>query len=516
MSPTRAGPVPSWLPPVCLAIVLYGPAAARAGWLLDDARALATHANHGAPWGEWTHPTYAWSAGDGGHLWRPIPAFLQHLLAMAFGRSPEVFRFANLGLHLGVIALAAVAARAWGASPPASLIVGLVVAAHPSVPEVVGWSSDIFDIALALVLVGTLAALRSAASRPPLLAGGVALIGALVACLCKESALLVAPALAAAAVAARPAGGAVAGLAAGVGATIAAGLWYTAHAAVTGEPYAGTSGTPLVHVALAGLDAVGSVPTLPPRATAMHLFDPAALAAAPAGVVTAIAAVAVAWGLRGDRPRLSTWVAACVGAAVLLAPAAVGVPFIGVQASRYVYVPMIWLATLGAAPLEHLAQGAPRRLVALFVVAVFVAWAPRSASRIWEYADDATHFAAELRVEPTNPYARARLARVAWSRADTAAQRRVAADAWALAIEDLPPSLRVPDANVERWDAAQAAFLSGSPAVALRLARAVRRDAAPPQLDCLIADSLDALGRHEEATTAGAACGPLSGSPRDP
>ncbi len=128
--------------PLALLTAIFVPPALRAGWVLDDDLALARHAHHGEPCGEWTHSTYGRSAGIDGLLWRPLPAFVQHLLALAAGRTPEVFRLLNVALHALVVLAAMRVARRAGAGAGAAALVGCVLVLHPVVPEVVAWSSD--------------------------------------------------------------------------------------------------------------------------------------------------------------------------------------------------------------------------------------------------------------------------------------------------------------------------------------------------------------------------------------
>jgi len=468
--------------------------------VLDDDLALARHAHHGEPCGEWTHSTYGWSAGIDGLLWRPLPAFVQHLLALAAGRTPEVFRLLNVALHALVVLAAIRVARRAGAGAGAAALVGCVLVLHPVVPEVVAWSSDVFDLALALVLLG-------AAARAPASVGiprrvGEAFAFGLLACFCKESGTAAAPALAALAWAVA---GWRAGLAAGAGAAAAAALFLQLHERVTGEGYGGATNGRLTDMALAGLDAVGSLPTLPARATAAHLFEPGALAAAPIGVFVLALFGLAAWDLRGDRPARARWLAAVLGFGALLAPAAPGIPYIGIQASRYLFVPLVWLLAVGAAPLERLASG--RRAFALAVVAALLMWAPRTATRVYEFRDTPTLFSAELHVEPDNAYARALIAR---HRVVEGVAPMASLAMWAEAVEVMPAALQVPNPRRERWDLAQAAFLNGAFPLALAQATRLRTEPGwrPEQLSCLEADALDGMGRHDEASVAAVGCLP--------
>lgn len=478
--------------PLIVLLALYLPAALSGGWILDDARGLATHLHHGDPFGEWTHATYAWSAGDGGHIWRPLPAFVQHVTALAFGRISWVFRLLNLVVH-GVLVVAAMrTTERWGASIGVATLVGLAIVVHPVVPDVIGWSSDVFDIGLALFLVLGLHGQAPGASVRGRVA--TAIVWTLAAVLSKESA---APLVLALPLAAWAAAGILPAVATGAAAATAVGAYMALHGVVTGQGYGGVS-SPIAHRVLAGLDAVGSLPTLPARATVAHLFDPAEWGVAAIGAALLVAAGAASWAF----PARRQWVAAVVGAGLLLVPAAVGVPFIGVQPSRYVYAPLVWLLVLGAGPV---AARAPGRLGMVLVGGVLLLWTPRAALRIWDYADDETLFTAELASEPANPYAQAMVARQRCLRGDCGP---AVLASWADAIDRLPAHARVPNRTEERWSLAQAAFLAGAPDIALRMVRemSVEGGVLPQMAPCLEADALDALGRHVEAEAAAVGC----------
>lgn len=374
-------------------------------------------------------------------------------MALAAGRTSDVFRLSNVALHTLVVLAAMRVARRAGAGVRTDTIVGCALVLRPVVPEVVAWSSDVFDLALAVVLLG-------AAARAPAPVGiprrvGEAFAFGLGACFCTESGTAAAPALAALAWAVA---GWRAGLAAGAGAAAAAALFLQLHERITGVGYGGTAHGRLTDMALAGLDAVGSLPTLRARATAAHLFEPGALAAAPLGVLVVGIFGLAAWDLRADRPAQARWLAAVLGFGALLVPAAPGIPFIGIQASR-------------------------------------------TASRVYEFRDTRTPFEAELQAEPENAYARALIARHrVVERVATASSLTM----WAEALEDLPPALKVPNPRRERWDLAQAAFLHGAFPLALAQAARLRTEPGwrPEQLACLEADALDGLGRHDEASVA--------------
>ena len=85
-------------------------------------------------------------------------------------------------------------------------------------------------------------------------------------------------------------------------------------------------------------------------------------------------------------------------------------------------------------------------------------------------------------------------------------------DLWIEAVNNAPTGIRVFDPINERWLLAQTAFLKGRPAVSLehvnRLITESKDNGSPlPEMAyCLRADSLDALGRHQEASDAGTLC----------
>ena len=94
---------------------------------------LKNHAAHGDIFGEWTTPTYAHAGGGSGHIWRPIPASLQHLCAILWGRTPSMFRGLNLFIHLFNLGLFAWFCR--DAKPKFAAALIIVWATHPVLPE---------------------------------------------------------------------------------------------------------------------------------------------------------------------------------------------------------------------------------------------------------------------------------------------------------------------------------------------------------------------------------------------
>ena len=127
--------------------------------------------------------------------------------------------------------------------------------------------------------------------------------------------------------------------------------------------------------------------------------------------------------------------------------------------------------------------------------------------RVPAFQSDASLWAAERALEPTNPYAAGNLARAMVG----AGQSEAAVGLWADAIERAPSNIRVFDRANERWLLAQTAFLKGHPDVALEQTLSLLNEsgeAAPAMAHCLHADSLDALGRHAEAADVAHRCRP--------
>lgn len=195
-----------------------------------------------------------------------------------------------------------------------------------------------------------------------------------------------------------------------------------------------------------------------------------------------------------------------VAALILLVPAAVGIPFIGVAPFRYIYLPLaVGLAIAGG----RWHSPVPRAWF-IGVVLFSAIGSIRVAHRVGAFESDETLWAAERALEPDNPYAAGGLAR-AWV---GAGRHREAVELWAQAADRARPGIRVFDKANERWLVAQTAFLKGAPDVALDQAKKLLHEsksndsAVPAMVHCLVADSLDALGRHQEAASASVRCTP--------
>ena len=488
----------TWLP-LIVAMVLFGGPIPGSGFVADDAFNLATHANHGDWAGEWSSPTYAHAGGDRGHIWRPIPAWLQHVAASGFGRVGSTFRALNLGVHLINILLISAIARRLGASSTAAGLAALFWTTHAAMPEAVCWSSDIYDlVATTFALLATGAA---TSSDPRVRWVGVSAL-TLAACLSKESSVALAPALAAAAWAA---GGTRRAVDAGI-ASIAGVVAYGAmHRSITDQNYADVAASvPFSEAADAALMNIGWWASPPARAPMAHLFNPAT--DSPEVLMGAVTLVGISLLIAHQfrhGSRASYLLAGIVAAVSLTAPAAFGIPFIGVAPLRYVYMPL----AVGLAIAASRWTGSVARPWIIGILMVGVLGSQRIASRTPAFANDASLWSAERRLEPSNSYAAGSLAR-AWI-AD--GRTREAVELWASAIESAPEGVRVFDKANERWLLGQTAFMKGHPDIALtqvlKLLNSIDQPV-PAMAHCLHADSLDALGRHEEALKVAQRCEP--------
>lgn len=504
--------IPRWLLlllPFGLAVAVYAPGIPSASWVVDDHVNLAVHAHEAELWGEWTMGTYAFAGGESGHIWRPVPATLQHASALVFGRTAPVFRALNVGVHLLNVLLVMIVARRWGAGEVAAVGAGIAVSVHWAIPDAVCWSSDIYDLCAATCVLAAVGLLHRAqpAWRRVLMAFGFTLAGAL----CKESTVAVLPVLAlVTTITAGPRQGGVVALAS----ALAVAVYFQLHFVVTGQAYGeATRASALGEQLLAGLDTVGMVVVVAQRATMAHLFNATPLDAETLtgpirglGTLGLLGVLVVA--LRKERPAALQLVLASLSLVALLAPVAVGVPLVGVAPVRYLYLPFLVFVALGAGALQRL----PRLPLVVALGALLLAHLPATVRRVPAFVSDSALWRAELDAEPTNPYAAVSLAHALYGalpKGDRTARGRVLG-LWEAGIAALPAGIRICDPAEERWSLAQAAFLTGDPERALRVVRQIGAGTSPQpaQLSCLEADALDALGRHEEAERVAVACKP--------
>ncbi len=505
----------TWLLPLLVAAAVYLPSAFATGWILDDTVNLAQHAAHGNLLGEWTQPTYAHAGGSSGHIWRPIPATLQHATALLFGRRPPVFRLLNLLIHLINIGLVYRLARALTARAPAAGLLTLCFALHPALPEAVCWSSDVYDLALATSLLCITGLLVQGSSGPVRWAGTA--VGLLLACLCKETALAFVPMVGLLALLRHGWRDALVSTAA---AACAAVVYLLAHSAVTSQGYGAVGGqSPLAHQAAAWLTTSGWLLLLPDQAGTTHVFDPEALAGPFQGLATlALLGVLAALAWRRQRKVGQALLLASFTWALLLAPTGPAIPMVGLHSFRYVYAPLALVAAMVAPSLAVLPARIPRWAPALLLLAWCGAHLPYVSSRPAAWIDAEQLFEAELDVEPDNRYAKAQLAR---TRVVSGKDVRASLALWAEALEGPAPRTRLLDPFSERWDLAKSAFLRGHPELAIAQTRRLLADCEqserepPKQAWCLVADALDALDRHHEASEIDHLC-PTAAAGDDP
>jgi hypothetical protein len=488
--------------PLLVAFGLFAWGVPGAGFVADDAFNLAEHANHGDWAGEWSNPTYAHAGGDRGHIWRPIPALAQHVAASGLGRVGSTFRGLNLGVHLLNVFLIGMVIRRLGGSRQVAGLIALFWTTHPAMPEAVCWSSDIYDLLATSFALGAIALVGSPTSLRRL-AGLAVLTGA--ACLCKESSVALVPVLALVSWGLHGRRqGILSAAASGIGA-----LGYSlSHTAVTAQGYMdAVHDTDPTAIIDAGLMAVGWWTVTPNRAPMAHLFNQATdQGEVWVGASTIVAlALLIAHQYR-NHARARYLLLGGLSAIVLLGPAAVGIPFIGVAPFRYIYLPMaVGLAIAGG----RWSASIPRVWI-IGVVLFSTVGSVRVFNRVDAFQSDETLWAAERALEPDNPYAAGGLAR-AWV---GAGYHREAIELWAQATDQARPGIRVFDRANERWLLAQTAFLKGAPDVALDQVTKLLVESegtgspVPAMAHCLVADSLDALGRHHEAASASVRCKP--------
>jgi hypothetical protein len=488
--------------PLMVAFGLFAWGVPGAGFVADDAFNLAEHANHGDWAGEWSNPTYAHAGGERGHIWRPIPALIQHVAASGLGRVGSTFRGLNLGVHLLNVWLLGVVVRRLGGSRQVAGLIALFWTTHPAMPEAVCWSSDIYDLMATSFSLGAIAVVSGPSSVRR--GGGIAAL-TLAACLCKESSVTLVPVLA---LVSWSLHGGRQGVVSGVASAIGALAYSMSHTVVTAQGYMDavrqTEPTAIID---AGLMAVGWWAVPPSRAPMAHLFNQTTdQAEIWAGATTMVVlAFLIAHQFRShDRARYL--LVGGVGALVLLVPAAVGIPFIGVAPLRYIYLPMaVGLAIAGGRWNNPIPMAWVVGVVLLSTVGSI-----RVIHRVGAFQSDETLWSTERALEPDNPYAAGGLAR-AWV---GGGRHREAVELWAWAADQAKPGIRVFDRANERWLLAQTAFLKGAPDIALDQVSKLLHESkatgstAPAMAHCLVADSLDALGRHEEAASASVRCTP--------
>lgn len=490
---------------------MLAPSVQDAGFILDDTVNLARHGNDGDVLGEWTSATYFHAdPSRGGHVWRPIPASIQHYLATLVGRESALpFRMLTLAFHLLNVGLVYAVGRRLGLTPVIAAVAAAAAGTHGVVIEAACWASCLFDVSMTTVVLLTmilLPKLRSAAGL-----GGAAAVAGLVATLCKETSIAFGPLIFAWIWLERselPSGqrvreSAMAGLAylLGVVATL------VIHDVVTGQPYGRA-----LHLdqfaayASAWTQASGWWFDLSSVAPLSHSFSATDVVLLSRGAVVLVVAVAFAEVSRRE-PASSPlgWIALLAWVSPLF-PAAIVVATTGTVSVRLGYAGVILATPLAVATLRRWfgERGGVEFGAGLVIAAVCLT--STSFTRPAVFRTEATLWEGELQREPT-AWAMARSGRIAWVNDHSAEGLAM----WKAGIQGAPSGLLWVKPRTEWWDYAQAAFLSGQPVEALfaldeiaQIARAP--DEFPAVYPCLRADVLDQLGRHEEAATVAKQC----------
>lgn len=510
-----AGPS-RWLGLALLVVaVITLPSIRESGFLLDDGVNLAKHAHHGDVWGEWTKGTYLHAdPARIGHVWRPIPATLQHLLALVVGRESAVpFRVLTLLLHGLNVTLAYSWARLLGGSERLSAVAALFAGVHPVAIESACWASCLFDVLMTTTILATLLVLGRVSEHTTRFM--VAMVGMAVATLSKESALALVPLIGL--VAANGAGLGTqtvsskaalrSGLSTAGGAALGGLAVVFTHDLITGQIYKDAFDfNRLATYSSAWLQSfswsVGALGTAP----LSHGFTPNDSDRLITGLLTFAGAAFMVVVLWKRQPRAGSL--AFIGLlswSLPLVPAALAAELTGTASMRLGYAGIILASSPFAAALSTVRA---HRWAWVLVAGWGVVLAPEILSRPKALSSERLLWAAELRAEPT-PWALARGGRIRWTMDHSTA----ALEMWRKGVESAPAGLLWVSPAREWWDLAQASFLSRQPQAALaaldRVAIALGPSGTYPALySCLRADSLDALGRASEAAFEAERCRP--------
>ncbi len=365
---------------VLAVIAVYLPSLA-GGWVWDDWHLLGANPALDSPALLLTKDIWGPTGREVSDLYRPL-VMISHALPQLLWRGPLTERLVNLGFHLlCVVSLARIARRAGIALEPAWLAAALF-GLHPAASETVAWITGRHDLLPALLTV--LALERWSAGRAWLAGCLLALTP-----FCKESYLVV-PAVALVwglgrrTLDLRLLSPAVAGVIAYLAIRHGLGLALP-HGAAAVAPWG-----PVGALGLRGLE-LALDPTAP---DAMQRYAAAPLVGG--GIVAlAVGLLVASWGR-----QVLAW---SVGCALVLGPAALASPQLGLIADRYFYLPLA-VACVGIAVL----LGGRRHWRVAWLVPVLLGGF--TAQRAGDWASDRRLFAASLERDPTNPYAAFHLA----------------------------------------------------------------------------------------------------------
>lgn len=497
---------------LCVVALVLAPSLQDSGFILDDTVNLSRHANDGDVLGEWTTATYAHAdPTHTGHVWRPIPASMQHLLASLSGRDSSVpFRMLTIGFHLLNVALAYLFARRLGLTAGIAGVTAALAGTHAIALENASWASCLFDVSMTTTLLLTLLILPSLAG--PVRTGAGAVVSGMLATLCKETAVAFAPLIGVwiwhqgtgQTARERVSGAGLAGIGF-LGGSIAT---LVVHDVVTGQAYgAAVHGDQVANYMLAWVQAVGWGFDLPSTAPLTHSFVPLDGTLLARGAVVgslSLAAAELARRAHPDRSPLG-WIALLAWVLPLF-PAAIVVVTTGTVSIRFGYAGILIAVPLASAALRFWfgKRGGIELGVAMVIAGFCMSWP--AFSRPGAFATESRLWESELGRERT-PWALARSGRFDWINEHSPE----ALAQWKSGIESAPEGLLWVKPRTEWWDYAQASFLSQQPAEALLALDRIAKIAGspgefPPLYACLKADALDQLGRHVEAKLVAVDC----------
>jgi hypothetical protein len=197
------------------------------------------------------------------------------------------------------------------------------------------------------------------------------------------------------------------------------------------------------------------------------------------------------WKIPQSRAGIGVW-------ALLLAPAAVGVPLIGILPARYALAP-------AAFALVFLCQLSASRTLLGLIGGLGLVYGGLVGVRGDDWKTETTLWEATLELEPGNPYALRQQAALLW-RYGPASERKTLLQNWATAIETLPRPLAFFDPTEEHYRLAQAAFLSAEYQLALIQVQAylTQKKNPPTNAWCLLADSLERSGASPQEVASAA------------
>lgn len=337
-------------------------------------------------------------------LYRPLVTLSYVLDRQLHGENPAGFHLTNLALHLLACVLLFLLALRTGASPAAAALVTALWGLFPRLTESVTWISGRTDVLAACFSLGALLCWPPGAGPGHRYAGALLLLGGL---LSKEVAAATALALAAGELAAGQAGRGAScwALVRRLVPLLLVGGIYTALRlyALSSEPPAASSPLRPLARAAVPLEALGTY--------ILMLLDPwhpqtqiglQGRPSVPRLVLGALALPVLALGLFRLRHASPTTVRAGVLAAAALALHLLPLPVDVVAADRFLYVPLLGVALLGAGACSSLPPrpraavlGAGALLAASFAVAVHL--------RNHDWADEAWFWAeAHRRSHPDN------------------------------------------------------------------------------------------------------------------